>query len=136
MMTRLQENIFEPLGMKNITLKPQTGIQDGGVLPRLAGMNFKETQGDATTARPQQHVIEQDENQIEILYGGAGAYGNAAEYVQILVALMNDGTHPITKAEILKPASVEELFRDQLSDDVVKDLDRPIEGMMPELSNS
>lgn len=98
-------------------------------------MNFKSAQGDAFTVKPQSHVIELEESKVEIMYGGAGAYGNAAEFVQILVALLNDGTHPVTKSQILTPTSVEELFRDQLSEDRVKDLDTPIVASMPDLSN-
>lgn len=120
------------MGIKEITLKPQTGLAGKSVLPRLLGMNFKDKNGIVTAQR---HVIEQEESKIEILYGGAGAYGNAAEYVQILVALLNNGTHPITKKEILTPSSVEELFRDQLDDNLVKDLYKDVPAAQPELTN-
>lgn len=66
--------IFEPCGIKNMTLLPQSGVP-GGVKKTLAGMNFKEN----GKVRPMEHVIEQDESKMEVLYGGAGAYGNAAE---------------------------------------------------------
>lgn len=97
-------------------------------------MNFRDqSQGGNVVAQP--HVIEQDESKIEVLYGGAGAYGNAAEYVQILVALLNDGKHPKTGNSILKPESAQLLFKDQLDDTLVKDLYRLIPGAIPELSN-
>ncbi|KAF5375117.1 hypothetical protein D9758_000027 [Tetrapyrgos nigripes] len=127
-----KKNIFEPLGIKNITLLPQTGIP-GGVKPRLAGLHFREKDG---TIRAMEHLIEMDESQQEVLYGGSGAFGNAREYCQILVALMNEGTHPVTKGKILSPASVKELLRDQLTDEkLIKDLDRPIPAAQPELTN-
>jgi CubicO group peptidase (beta-lactamase class C family) len=67
--------IFEPCGIKNMTLLPESGVP-GGVKKTLAGMNFKDSSGKVT---PMEHVIEQDESKIEVQYGGAGAYGNAAE---------------------------------------------------------
>lgn len=97
-------------------------------------MNFRDqSQGGKVIAQP--HVIEQDENKIEILYGGAGGYGNASEYVQILVALLNEGKHPKTGKSILKPESAQLLFKDQLDDTLVKDLYRLVPGAIPELSN-
>jgi hypothetical protein len=53
----------------------------GGVKKTLAGMNFKANDGKVT---PMDHVIELDESKVEVQYGGAGAYGNAAEVSQIL----------------------------------------------------
>jgi len=127
-----KKNIFEPLGIENITLLPETGIP-GGIKSKLAGMNFREKDG---TIRPMEHVIEMDESKQEVLYGGAGAFGNARDYCQILVALMNEGTHPITKGKILSPASVKELLRDQLTDEkLIKDLERPIPDALPEFTN-
>lgn len=72
---------------------------------------------------------------IEVQYGGAGLFANSAEYCQILVALLNKGTHPKTKGQILKPETVELLFTPQLKGDMIKDLDTPFEPPMPEFSN-
>lgn len=69
-----KKNIFEPVGIKNMTLLPQSGVP-GGVKKTLAGMNFKQD----GKVKAMDHVIEQDESQMELQYGGAGAYGNAAE---------------------------------------------------------
>lgn len=70
-----KKNIFEPVGIKNMTLLPESGVP-GGVKKTLAGMNFKQQDG---KVKPMDHVIEQQESKIEVQYGGAGAYGNAAE---------------------------------------------------------
>ncbi|THU91638.1 beta-lactamase/transpeptidase-like protein [Dendrothele bispora CBS 962.96] len=127
-----KKHIFEPLGIKNITLLPQTGIA-GGVKSKLAGMNFRKKDA---TLEPIEHPIEMDESKQEILYGGAGAFGNAAEYCQVLVALMNEGTHPVTKGKILSPESVKDLMKDQLADEqLIKDLERPIPAAQPEFTN-
>lgn len=67
--------IFEPLGIKNMTLLPESGVP-GGVKGKLAGMNFKDKEGKVSAM---DHVIEMQESKMEIQYGGAGTYGNAAE---------------------------------------------------------
>jgi CubicO group peptidase (beta-lactamase class C family) len=127
-----KKNIFEPLGIKDMTLLPQTGIP-GGVKPRLAGAHFREKDG---TLRPIEHGMEMDESKFEMQYGGGGCYGTAHDYCQILVALMNEGTHPVTKGKILSPAGVKEFLRDQFTDEnLIKDLDRPIPSAQPELTN-
>lgn len=42
--------------------------------------------------------------------GGAGAYAKPREYVQILAALLNNGTHKKTGKQILKPETVEAMY--------------------------
>lgn len=132
--TYFKRNIFSPLGIRSMTLKPQTGLNGDSVLPHLVGMNFRDNKTGKVEAQP--HVIEQDESKIQVLYGGAGAYGNAGEYVQILAALLNEGKHPVTGNRILSAESVTEMFRDQLSDQLVKDLDTPITDAIPALTNA
>lgn len=85
--------------------------QAGNILPKLAGMH----QRDATTGllSPHAHWMEQEDAMIEVQYGGAGLYANAAEYCQILVALLNGGQHP-KGGRILSPASAAELWEPQL----------------------
>lgn len=126
-----KKHIFEPLGIKSMTTKPETGVS-GGVKARLAGLHQRGKDGNIT-AIP--HLIQLDESKLEVQYGGAGLFANAAEYCQILVALVNGGTHPKTKGQILKPESVEELFKDRLSEKLVADLDRPFEAALPEITN-
>ncbi|KAF5364594.1 hypothetical protein D9758_005585 [Tetrapyrgos nigripes] len=127
-----KKHIFEPLGIKNITVLPQTGIP-GGVKPHLAGMHFRNKDG---TLRAIEHVQEMDESKQELQYGGGSGYGNASEYCQILVALMNEGTHPVTKGKILSPAGVKELLKDQLTDEkLIRDLDRSFDAAQPDFTN-
>ncbi|KAL8283280.1 hypothetical protein RQP46_005690 [Phenoliferia psychrophenolica] len=124
-----KENIFKLLGIKKMTFLPQAG----NVLPKLAGM----CQRDPTTGvvAPHAHWMEQEDSKIEVHYGGAGLYANAAEYVQILVALLNDGQHP-NGGRILSKASVAELFRPQLRPELVKDLERTLYAVTtPQMSN-
>lgn len=56
-----------------------------------------------------------DEEKSKLLQsGGAGAYATPRDYVQILAALINNGTHAKTGATILKPESVKEMWVNQV----------------------
>lgn len=58
------------------------------------------------------------------------------KYLQIIAALMNEGTHPITKKSILKPETYRELMKDQLHDkNLTKGLYGVIPAAQPELTN-
>jgi hypothetical protein len=58
------------------------------------------------------------------------------QYVQILAALLNRGVHPKTGKMILKPESYEELIKDQLEGDKLKEgLYAKIPAAQPELTN-
>jgi CubicO group peptidase (beta-lactamase class C family) len=46
--------------------------------------------------------------------GGAGGFAKPTEYAQLLAVLLNDGVGPQTGARILQPATVEEMFRNQI----------------------
>lgn len=43
--------------------------------------------------------------------GGAGAFAKPTQYVQVLSVLLNNGKSPITGAQILKPETVDEMFK-------------------------
>lgn len=48
--------------------------------------------------------------------GGGGLWTKPREYVKILAALLNNGTSPSTHAQILKPATVDLLWENQIPD--------------------
>lgn len=121
-----QEKIFKPLGIKKMTFDPSK------VKDQLAGMHQRDPSG---TLKPREHAIQLDPTKVEVQYGGAGLFANAAEYCQILVALLNDGVHPKTGGRILKKETVDLLFEPQLNGKALKDLDNPINPPMLDLSN-
>lgn len=47
--------------------------------------------------------------------GGAGCFAKPREYCQILATLLNDGKSPTTGAQILKKATVDEMFKNQIA---------------------
>ncbi|CBQ73797.1 related to transesterase [Sporisorium reilianum SRZ2] len=112
-----QKNIFARLGIESMSFLPKSA----GLSDKLVGSHHRGTDGIISA---NEHWIEQDEAQIEIQMGGAGLWGNAAEYCQILVALLNGGTHPKSGGTILSSESVAELIKPQLDGKLANDVDR------------
>ena len=128
--------IFQPLGMKNITLFPNDQMKS-----RLAYMHSKDAKG---VIHGQKHTFRLplliEEKDIPSAYNSAGAGGFAqpSEYcgmmlinishthsymsiwlatdgaIAILAALLNDGLSPTTGNRILKPETVSEMFTNQI----------------------
>lgn len=119
-----RENIFEPLGIKDITFKPRSA----GLLDRLAGSHKR---GEGGEIVPFIDLLLPEEDKMEAIYPGAGLFANGHEYVKILVALLNRGTHPVSGGTILKPESVELLKKDQLEGKLVQDLERKFDQVIP-----
>jgi hypothetical protein len=54
-----------------------------------------------------------------------------------LATLLNNGTHPVTKKTILKPETVQELVKDQLTEqNLISGLYQQIPDAQPELTNT
>jgi len=109
------KNIFEPLGLKNISMFPTPDMKS-----KLAHMNFRKPDGtlakfDHIHRRP---LIVESKEDIEntLNSGGAGAFAKPQEYAQILATLLNDGKSPKTGAQILQASTVDEMFRNQIPD--------------------
>ncbi|KAN0063393.1 hypothetical protein ACQY0O_004559 [Thecaphora frezii] len=103
-----KRNIFEPLGIKDITFYPgRSGLQS-----RRVGMTQRQEDG---TFVPSEHWLQQDETKLFLQSGGGGLYASAKQYTQILVALLNKGTHP-NGGRILKPETVDKMLEPQLDD--------------------
>ncbi|RMD39259.1 hypothetical protein DV735_g5871, partial [Chaetothyriales sp. CBS 134920] len=108
-----QRNIFQPLGLKNISLFPNAEMK-----AKLAYMNQRTPDGqlqarDHLLHRP---LVVESQQDIEscVNSGGAGAFAQPREYCQILATLLNDGTSPITGAQILKKETVDLMFQNQI----------------------
>ena len=60
-------------------------------------------------------IAETKEDQDKVLHsGGAGAFAQPREYVQVLAALLNDGKSPKTGARILKSETVKLMWENQV----------------------
>ena len=112
----IQQNIMEPLGLKNINMLPTPEMKKN-----LAYMHQK--WGGQSTSEERDHiyrepiVAESAAEKKHIFHsGGAGAYAKPKEYVQVLAALLNDGKSPKTGAQILKKETVEAMWENQIKD--------------------
>ncbi|KAL2011493.1 hypothetical protein VTN00DRAFT_4211 [Thermoascus crustaceus] len=109
----LHQNIFEPLGLKNISMFPTASMK-----ARLAYMNQRAPNGqlsgrDHVLRRP---LIVESESDIKSCFnsGGAGCFARPQDYCQILATLLNNGTSPTTGKTLLRKETVDEMFRNQI----------------------
>ncbi|KAL4808162.1 beta-lactamase/transpeptidase-like protein [Aspergillus unguis] len=111
----LQKNVFQPLGIKDMSMLPSKEMRQ-----RMAHMNHRNEDG---SFRPRDHllrlplVIDHDnKDEVKKLFfsGGAGMYAKPQEYCKILAVLLNNGTCPKTGAKLLSPSTVDEMFKNQI----------------------
>ncbi|KAF2454998.1 beta-lactamase family protein [Lineolata rhizophorae] len=110
----LHRNIFEPLGLKNISMMPSASMK-----ANLAYMNQRAPDGQLS---PRDHLLRRplivsSPEDIKGCFnsGGAGCFAKPQEYCQILAALLNDGTSPTSGKTLLQKETVDEMFRNQIS---------------------
>lgn len=112
----LQKRVFAPLGIKDMSMIP-----NGDMRSRVAYMHQRDAD---MTLRPRDHllraplVVDPDNSaEVDKLFhsGGAGMFARPQEYCRVLAVLLNDGSCPRTGAKILSKATVEEMFRNQVS---------------------
>lgn len=99
-----KEHIFKPLGMVNsgTTLTPEQDAQ-------FFTVHAKDADGklSATPVRFTPTEVKAP--------GGHCLYGTCNEYAQFLLTLINAGTHPVSKVQILKPETVKNyVFKDMI----------------------
>ncbi|GFF28573.1 uncharacterized protein Rv1367c/MT1414 [Aspergillus udagawae] len=127
-------NIFEPLGLNNISMFPSASIKE-----KLAYMNQRDAQGqlsgrDHLLRRP---LVVQTAEDIKTCFnsGGGGCFAKPQEYCQILATLLNDGISPITGKQILEKATVDEMFRNQIPN-LTNFAAQAIPASKPDLTNA
>lgn len=111
----MQTIILAPLGLKNINMIPTEHMKSN-----LATMHQR-WPGSSLPAEERDHclrngLLAQTPEQKAAVFcsGGAGAFAQPTEYVQVLAMLLNDGVCPRTKSRILKKESVDEMFVNQI----------------------
>ncbi|KAK0736046.1 beta-lactamase/transpeptidase-like protein [Apiosordaria backusii] len=103
----MQENVLDPLGMKETTFHPlrpeiQEKVKDRQVTVAYRGEDGTLTEGPLIT--PLEPPVES---------GGSGLFTTAADYIKFLQALLQDTNG---KGNLLKKETVDEMFRPQLDD--------------------
>ncbi|KAI9659751.1 MAG: hypothetical protein M1831_003649 [Alyxoria varia] len=109
-----KKNIFEPLGLKDLSCFPTKSMREN-----LVSMSQREKDGSARDSdhlqrRPIFLADEQDVSKKIFNSGGAGLFGKPVEYCQILTTLLNDGVSPSTKNRILQASTVSQMFQNQI----------------------
>ncbi|KAH7083687.1 beta-lactamase/transpeptidase-like protein [Paraphoma chrysanthemicola] len=106
------KNIFEPLGLKSISMFPTPDMKK-----RLALMHQRKSDGsligrDHLLRKPL--VVESADVKSVFNSAGAGAFSKPSDYAQIIATLLNNGTSPTTGAQILKKETVDQMFTNQI----------------------
>ncbi|KAF2088808.1 beta-lactamase family protein [Saccharata proteae CBS 121410] len=108
------EYIFEPIGLKNITMFPTESM-----LKNLAYMHQKQPDGKSTECdhllRRGSNARTKEEQSRIFCSGGAGCFANPTDYCQILATLLNDGVAP-NGTRILSKDTVDEMFTNTIPD--------------------
>ncbi|OHE90712.1 beta-lactamase [Colletotrichum orchidophilum] len=130
----IQANICQPLGLHNVNMIPTPSMK-----AQLAYLHYKRPDGKVV---PRDHLLHrplivQSEEEIRGCFnsGGAGIFAKPQEYTRILAVFLNDGVCPITKAQILKKETVDEMFTNQVpkSPDFAR---QGVQDAKPELTNA
>ncbi|KAL4816678.1 beta-lactamase/transpeptidase-like protein [Aspergillus spinulosporus] len=131
----LQRHIFQPLGIKHMSMIPTEEMRS-----RLAYMNHRDHNG---TLRPRDHLLRTplvvdlgNPAEVKRVFnsGGAGMFAKPQEYCRILSVLLNEGTCPITGTRLLLPSTVETMFSNQIPH-MPNYSRQPIPASKPDLTN-
>lgn len=108
-----QENIFEPLGLKDISFFPTQHMRDN-----LATMLQRAPSGETLE---RDHLYRRallastnDEKKSFFNSGGGGAFATPTDYCQLLATLLNEGVSPTTGNRILKKETVDSMWENQI----------------------
>ncbi|GAM90461.1 hypothetical protein ANO11243_085050 [Dothideomycetidae sp. 11243] len=127
-----RQHIFESAGIKDISFYPTRDMKG-----RLAYMHQRQPDG---TLSVRSHLyrapLVASDTPLEERYcmAGAGCYGSPIEFCELLATLLNDGTSPKTKKQLLRPETVTEMFRDQIPDKA-RDCNEQWPSANPQLAN-
>lgn len=99
----VQKDIFEPLGITDIEMRPTQDMRE-----RLVNLHQKHPDGKMTQ---REHVYSLD---AEFESFGAGYFAKGSEYTKLLAMLLNNGVGPKTGKRVLSQNSVDTMFTNQI----------------------
>lgn len=110
----IQQHIMAPLGLKNINMFPTDDMKKN-----LAYMHQRwpgKPDAEERDHMYREPIVAATEHEKKHVFhsGGAGCFAKPAEYVQVLAALLNDGTSPKTGKQILKKETVDAMWENQI----------------------
>lgn len=118
-----KENIFDPAGVKDLAYLSKFNQAELG---RFVGMHERATDG-KVKSRAHFPGAKFDS-------GGAGCLGTLEDYLKCIVVMVNEGK-ALNGAQILKPETVDEMWKDQLTEETSKGLYASIPAARPDLTN-
>lgn len=131
----LLKNVLQPLGLINMSMIPTPDMR-----ARMAHMHHRDADGNI---HPRDHlhrapivVDTNDKDAVGKVFhsGGAGMYAKPSEYTKVIAVLLNDGTCPRTGTQLLKKATVDEMYQNQIPH--IPDFGRQgIPASKPDLTN-
>jgi CubicO group peptidase (beta-lactamase class C family) len=103
----MKENLWEPLGIKDMTffLSKRPDMK-----ARQADMSIRNEEGKVRFTEGGLPYVDGDGNEVQDCMGGQGCFTSAEEYVKVLQAILTTDENE----KVLKKASVEEFFKPQL----------------------
>ncbi|KAE8332701.1 beta-lactamase family protein [Aspergillus sergii] len=107
-----QKYIFAPLDIKDLAFSPTRDMKQ-----RLAYMHQRAADGSlSVTDHLLRHALVEPVHATNESFcmGGCGCFGTPREYSKILAMLLNNGTCPKTKVQILKSEMIQQMFTDQI----------------------
>ena len=111
--TILQENIFRPLGIKNVTMRPSQddhthkvvecitrdkGSKKNYTIPHIFGDSFSDS------------ILTKESHKD---FGGCGLFAQPSEYIKIFATILNKGVSPHTSGYLISEKTIEEMFTNQ-----------------------
>ncbi|KAK7189459.1 beta-lactamase/transpeptidase-like protein [Paraphaeosphaeria sporulosa] len=110
----MQEHIFKPLGISDVTMFPTDKMK-----ANLAYMHQRDPATGALTERDHLYrrpfyQTTKEQQQKFFHSAGAGLFAKPKEYVKVLTALLNDGVSPTTGNRILKKETVDLMWENQI----------------------
>lgn len=107
----IQENICRPLGLEHFSMLPTQEMKEKLVFMHQRLPSGKLVPRDHLMRRP---LVVQEQKDRIFHNGGGGIFAKPQEYCRVLSVLLNNGTCPRTGGKLLEPATVEEMFKNQI----------------------
>ncbi|KAF9735455.1 beta-lactamase [Paraphaeosphaeria minitans] len=110
----IQEHIFQPLGISDVTMFPTDNMR-----ANLAHMHQRDPATGALAERDHLyrrpfHQTTKEQQQNFFHSAGAGLFAKPKEYIKVLAALLNEGVGPTTGNRILKKETVDLMWENQI----------------------
>ncbi|PHH70523.1 hypothetical protein CDD82_7057 [Ophiocordyceps australis] len=107
------EHIFKPMGLANINMFPTPHMKHRLALMHQRAPDGKLAPRDHPYRRP---IVAQTRQEQASMHhsGGGGLFAKPQDFSRILAVLLNNGTCPTSGAKLVEPATVDQIFTNQI----------------------